>query len=113
MLRRFCEESLYLYEDVNFDFDVSSITNDNLDECIRNIGRNLFSQRPTTAPYVQSFMMFGAYVNQQLKDESWYREAKLVSALKSVLDETNFRLPLCSRLGYMIEYISNILSFTS
>ena len=113
MMRQFCRESLYLYEGEVFDFDTSSITNDNLDVCMREIGRKLFSQRPTTAPYVQSFMMFGAFVHQQLKDESWYREAKLVTTLKSVLDENGYRLPLHYRLGYMIKYISDILSFAS
>lgn len=113
MMRQFCKESLYFYEDSVFDFDTSSITNDNLDECIRNIGCKLFCQRPPTASYVQSFMMFGAYVHQQLKDESWYREAKLVTALKNVLDENGYRLPLHYKLGYIMNYISDILSFAS
>jgi len=113
MLRRFCEESLYLYEDVIFDIDVSSITNDNLDEYMRNVGCKLFSQRPTTAPYVRAFMMFGAYVNQRLKNESRYREDNLVTTLKNTLEENGYRLPLHYRLGYIIRSISNFLSFAS
>ena len=62
MMRQFCRESLYLYEDAVFDFDTTSITNDNLDACI---------------------------------------------------DENGYRLPLYYRLGYMIKYISDILSFAS
>ena len=113
MMRWFCEESLYLYEDANFDFDVSGIRDDNLDEYMRTIGRNLFSQRPTTAPYVRAFMMLGAYVHQQLKDETWYREDNLVTTLKNTLDENGYRLPLHYRLGYIIRSISNFLSFAS
>ena len=111
MMRQFCRESLYFYEDVVFDFDTSSITTDNLDACMREIGYKLFNQRPPTAPYVQSFLMFGAYIHQHLKDESWYREAKLVTALKNVLDENRYRLPLFYQLGYILKYISDILSF--
>ena len=78
---------------------------------IHDIGRNLFSQRPTTYPYVLSFIMFGAYVNQQLKDKSWYKEDMLLTALNNVLDENGFQLPVSTRLSYIIRYISDVLSF--
>ena len=112
MTKRFCEDYLHLYQNVIFDFDVSIFASDNFDDCIRDIGRNLFSQRPPTFSYVQAFLMFGAYVNHQLKDKSWYKEDMLITAMKNVLDENGFRLPVIIRLSYIFKYILDFLSLS-
>ena len=51
--------------EVSFDFETSTITKDNLDECIQKISRELFSQRPATEPYVRAFIMFGSFKDQK------------------------------------------------
>ena len=52
--RKFCQTSILRESEVLFDFDVSSITEENLNECIEKISGELFRQRPTTEPYVQA-----------------------------------------------------------
>ena len=51
-IRQFCLSNILKYSESNFDFDISTITKENLNDCIEEISRDLFSQRPITLPYV-------------------------------------------------------------
>ena len=80
--------------DASFDFDTSSITRDNLDECIQKVSRELFSQRPATEPYVRAFMIFGSYLHWKLSDKSWYHVDLLLDAMASAWKDVGFNPPI-------------------
>ena len=71
--------------EVSFDFETSTITKDNLDECIQKISIELFSQRPATEPYVRAFMMFESYLHWRLHEESWYYVDLLLKSMATAL----------------------------
>ena len=79
--------------EVSFNFDTSSITRDNLDECIQKVSRELFSQRPATEPYVRAFMVFGSYLHWKLREESWYHVELLLESMATVLENESFEPP--------------------
>ena len=92
--RKFCQTSILRESEVLFDFDVSSITEENLTECIEKISGELFRQRPTTEPYVQALMMFGSYVHWKLHDESWYHVDLLLEAMATALENVGYTPPV-------------------
>ena len=79
--------------EVSFDFDVSTITEENLDESIQKISGELFRQRPTTEPYVRALMMFGSYLHWKLHDESWYQVELLLESMATALENEGFEPP--------------------
>ena len=89
----FYRDSILREPDASFDFDTSSITRDNLDECIQKVSRELFSQRPATEPYVRAFMMFGSYLHWKLREESWYHVELLLESMATVLENEGFEPP--------------------
>ena len=91
--RKFCQTSILRQSDVSFDFDVSTITEENLDESIQKISGELFRQRPTTEPYVRALMMFGSYLHWKLHDESWYQVELLLESMATALENEGFEPP--------------------
>ena len=83
--RQFCRTSILKGSEVSFDFDVLTITEENLDECIQNISRELFRERPMTERYVQALMMFGSYLHWRLHEEPWYHVDLLLEATATAL----------------------------
>ena len=73
---------------------MSTITEENLDECIQKISRELFGQRPVTEPYVQALMMFGSYLHWKLHEESWYHVDLLLEAMATTLENAGFNPPI-------------------
>ena len=90
----FYRNSILGEPDASFDFDTSSITRDNLDECIQKVSRDLFSQRPATEPYVQALMMFGSFLRWKLHEESWYHVDLLLEAMATALENAGFKPPI-------------------
>ena len=89
----FYRDSILREPDASFDFDTSSITRDNLDECIQKVSRELFSQRPAAEPYVRAFMMFGSYLHWKLREESWYHVELLLEPMATALEKEGFEPP--------------------
>ena len=96
--------------EVSFDFDTSSITRDNLDECIQKVSRELFSQRPVTEPYVRAFMMFGSYLHWKLREESWYHVELLLESMANALKDEGFQPPT-SILDWMNILVNSIYEY--
>ena len=92
-MSNFYLNSILREPEVSFDFDTSTITRDNLDECIQKVSRELFSQRPATEPYVRAFMMFGSYLHWKLREESWYHVELLLESMATVLEDEGFEPP--------------------
>ena len=89
----FYRNSILGEQEVSFNFDTSSITRDNLNECIQKVSRELFSQRPVTEPYVRAFMVFGSYLHWNLREESWYDVELLLDSMATVLENEGFEPP--------------------
>ena len=93
VMNSFYRNSILREPEVLFNFDTSTITRDNLDECIQKVSRELFSQRPATEPYVRALMMFGSYLHWKLREESWYNVNLLLDAMATVLENEGFEPP--------------------
>ena len=91
--RQFCRTSILKWSEVSFDFDVSTITEENLDESIQKISGELFRQRPVTKPYVQALMMLGSYLHWRLHEEPWYHVDLLLGAMATALENAGFNPP--------------------
>ena len=89
----FYRDSILREPEVSFNFDTSSITRDNLDECIQKLSRELFSQRPVTEPFVRAFMMFGSYMHWKLREESWYHVELLLKSMTTIFENEGFEPP--------------------
>ena len=89
-IRQFCLSFILNYKGVSFDFDVSTITKENLYECIQVISEQLFILRPAREPYVQAFMIFGSNLHWKLQHETWYHTDLLVDAMAHSLEKMNF-----------------------
>ena len=87
--RQFCRTSILREPEVSFNFDVSTITEENLNECMQNISRELFRQRPVTTPYVKALMEFGSFLHWKLHGESWYHVDLLLEAMATALEKEN------------------------
>ena len=94
IMSNFYRNSVLGEPDASFDFDTSSITRDNLDECIQKVSRELFSQRPATEPYVRAFMMFGSYLHWKLREESWYHVELLLESMATALENVGYTPPV-------------------
>ena len=92
--RQFCRTSILREPEVSFNFDVSTITEENLNECIQNISRELFRQRPVTTPYVKALMEFGSFLHWKLHGESWYHVDLLLEAMATALENAGFNPPV-------------------
>ena len=92
-IRNFCRTSLLKECEVSFDFDTSTLTKENLNECIQKISRELFSQRSVSTPYVQAFLIFGSYLHWKLQEESWYQIDLLLDAMARALENEGFEPP--------------------
>ena len=92
--RQFCRTSILREPEVSFDFDVSTITEENLGECIQKISGELFRQRPMTEPYVRALMMFGSYLHWKLHEQSWYHVDLLLDAMVGALENAGFNPPI-------------------
>ena len=92
-MNSFCRDSILREPEVLFNFDTSTITRDNLDECIQKVSRELFSQRPATEPYVRALMMFGSYLHWKLREESWYNVDLILQSMTTVLENEGFEPP--------------------
>ena len=91
--------------DVSFDFDVSTVTEENLDESIQKISRELFRQRPATEPYVRALMMLGSYLHWKLHEEPWYHIDLVLEAMATALENAGFQPPFS--IFYWIKLLVN------
>ena len=92
-IRHFCRASILKEPAVSFTFDVSTITEENLGECIQKISRELFDQRPVTEPYVRALLMFGSYLHWKMHEESWYNVESLLESMATALVNAGFNPP--------------------
>ena len=92
--RKFCQTSILREPEVSFDFDVSTITEENLAGCIQQISSELFHQRPVTEPYVRALLMFGSHLHRKLHGESWYHVDLLLEAMATALENAGFNPPM-------------------
>ena len=97
--RKFCRASILREPEVLFNFDTSTITRDNLDECIQEMSRELFSQRPATEPYVRALMMFGSYLHWRLNEEPWYNVDLLLEGMPTALENAGLTHQLVFLIG--------------
>ena len=92
-MNNFYRNSILREPEVSYDFDVSTVTRENLNEYIQKISRELFSQRPVTEPYVRALMMFGSYLHWELHEESWYNVDLLLDSMATALENAGFNPP--------------------